>query len=239
MCRMIAAVGDFEMEPLVDGLLLMASNSNPAYEHEFSSEGDGFVHDCGWGVVFRDGDGFARRRSAGYCVDDPVFRQLCTVCSDLVVLHARRALNRDTISELNSHPFVHQSKGRTWAFCHNGTVNDVSQLDPYASPENGDPSDSERLFHHVLARLDPMRPSDSLVELLGGIHDFTSLNCFLADTSDVYAYARVSPDSTRRRYYTLWRGAGEGFMLVSSEPLSIEGVEWSPVPDGTAFALLS
>jgi predicted glutamine amidotransferase len=237
MCRMIAATGRLDMASLVNGLRVMASNSNHAYEHEFSSEGDAFIHDCGWGVVFKDGDSLARRRSSRYCVDDPVFDQLCTICSDLVILHARRALNRDTISEENSHPFVDQACGETWAFCHNGTVNDVSQLDAYASRTNADPSDSERLFYHLLARLDPARPADSLVDVLGGIRDFTSVNCFLARKSNVSAYARISPDSTRLRYYTLWRGAGDGFELASSEPLSMEGVEWSPVPDATAFVL--
>jgi hypothetical protein len=93
------------------------------------------------------------------------------------------------------------------------------------------------MFHHVLTSLDTGRPAASLAETLASIEDFTCLNCLLATRDQVVAHARMSPDTPRPRYYTLWRGHGDGFSLVSSEPLDAGGTDWSTVPDGTAFVL--
>jgi len=237
VCRMIAAVGRFDMGPLVEGLSDMASNANVAHDHEFRERGDEFVHDCGWGVVFREDDALTRERSARYCVDDPSFARLAEVRTDLVVLHARRTPRRETISESNSHPFIARTLRTTWAFCHNGTVNDVSQLSPDDSLANPDPVDSEVLFHHLLRRLDPGLTQASLLETMGEITDFTALNCFLATPDAVYAYARVAADTTRPRYYELWQGVGDAVMLASSEPIALPSVEWTPLADCEVFHL--
>jgi predicted glutamine amidotransferase len=105
VCRMIAAVGRFEVGPLVEALKTMASNANPTYDHELRSEGDALIHDCGWGVAFREDDTLARRRSATSCLDDADFGALSAVRTDLAVLHVRRTPDRSTIDVLNSHPF--------------------------------------------------------------------------------------------------------------------------------------
>ena len=237
MCRMIAAVGRFDIAPLVDGLRTMAANANAGYDHEFRDRGDAFQHDCGWGAVWRDGNSLARRRTAESCVVDPNLEELKVLATDLAVVHARRTPNRGTIAEKNSHPFVETRFGETWSFCHNGTVKGMSRLPSEAPLENPAPVDSELLFHHLLAGLDPDRPTESMSDILNAISDFTCLNCFLATPDAVHVYARVASNTTRRRYYMLWLGRGDGLALASSEPLPLDGIEWTPVPDGSAFTL--
>jgi predicted glutamine amidotransferase len=234
---MIAAVGRFEMSPLLDALRLMASNANPAYDHELRAEGGELIHDCGWGAVFREGDRLTRLRSAESCLVDPEFDSLGGVETDLAILHARRTPDRGTIDVSNSHPFLEEWKGETWAFCHNGTVNDLAQLsgDSALKPEGN--VDSELLFHHILSRLDTGDPAGSLAETLGGLRDFTCLNCFLATHTDIIAHARVSPDTTRPRYYTLWRGRSSDRTLVASESFEAPGVLWMAVPDSSSLRL--
>lgn len=236
MCRMIAAVGRFEMVPLVRALRAMAANANAEHDHELRAEGPEFRHDCGWGVAYRECGRLVRRRSAESCLEDPRFDELESLDTDLLVLHVRRTPRRDTIAVENSHPFMAEYGGMAWAFCHNGAVNDVTQLEvPDGLP--GSAVDSELLFHHVLHRLDLSDPAPSLARTLGQITDFTCLNCFLATQDEVIAHARAAPDSPRPRYYTLWRAEGEDVSLVSSEPFDRATLDWSPVADGTALTL--
>ena len=237
MCRMIAAVGRFEMEPLVDAVRVMASNANPACDHELRGEGGALVHDCGWGVAFREGGRLVRRRSAASCLDDPEFDSLSGVETDLVILHARRTPDRDTINVLNSHPFLEEWSGEEWAFCHNGAVRDVTQLQSDSSLQPAGGIDSELLFHHVLTLLDTSRVAESLAEILREIHDFTSLNCFLATRESITVHARLSPDTSRPLYYTPWVAHGGDVAVVSSEVVSQIALEWERVTDGAAFVL--
>ena len=237
VCRMIAAVGQFEVAPMLDALRVMALNANPAYNHEVRHKGDGLQHDCGWGVVYVEGDELVRCRSAAPCFDDDALDALSGLDTRLLILHARRTKDRDSIAEVNSHPFVATHRGETWAFCHNGEVRDRSQLrhDPALLSEGT--IDSEELFLHVLTRLDRDDPASSLAGILGGIGDFTALNCFLATRDSLLAHARTEPGSTLPRYYTLWHGRGSGFDVVSSEIVDGIEVEWEPVADGAVLRL--
>jgi predicted glutamine amidotransferase len=237
MCRMIAAVGRFEMKPALRALKQMALNRNPAYDHELRDKGDALQHDCGWGVAYRKGGELTRVRSAVPCFEDDAFDSLAGVETELMILHARRTVARNTIRVENSHPFLAEHDGESWAFCHNGEVRDLSQI-PYDSqfvPE-GD-IDSEPLFFHILSRLDRDRPTESLGEILSAIRDFTAANCFLARRDSVLAGARMDPETPRPRYYRLWQGRGEGFTLVSSEVVAGFDAEWEAVPDRSAVLL--
>lgn len=234
---MIAAVGSFEMKPLVEALRVMSSNQNPAYDHELRGEGGDLIHDCGWGVAFRAGGRLVRRRSAASCLNDAEFEALSDIRTDLVVLHARRTPDRGTIDVLNSHPFLEEWGGREWAFCHNGAVSDLTQFNSDDALRPSGNIDSEVMFHHVLTHLDTDHVPASLAAIMSGITDFTCLNCFLATAEDVTVHARVSPDTPRPLYYTPWAARGEGVAVVSSEIVSEVALPWKKVPDGTAFAL--
>ena len=237
MCRMIAAVGRFEMEPLVDAVRVMASNANPAYDHELRAEGGALIHDCGWGVAFREGGRLVRRRSAASCLNDPEFDSLSGVETDLVILHARRTPDRGTINVLNSHPFVQEWRGEEWAFCHNGAVSDLTQLRSDDSLEPTGGIDSELLFHHVLTLLDTSRVAESLAEILRDLRDFTCLNCFLATSEHITVHTRMSPDTSRPLYYTPWVAHGGDVTVVSSEVISQIALKWERVADGSALVL--
>jgi len=234
---MIAAVGRFEMRPLVDALRAMAANANPDYDHELRSEGSELTHDCGWGVVFREGDRLVRRRSAASCLSDPGFDELSGIRTDLAILDVRRTPDRSTIDVLNSHPFLQKWRGEEWAFCHNGAVADLTQFTSDSTLTLTGSVDSEVMFHHVLTLLDTGSPAQSLAEILGRVTGFTCLNSFLATSGRIVAHARMSPDTPRPRYYTMWHGRGDGFSLVSSETFGSAVDRWSAVPGGTSLVL--
>ncbi len=240
---MIAAVGRFDIEPMLTAIRVMALNDNPAYDHEHRSLGTEIVHDCGWGAAFPGRDGLVTRRSTAPCFESGELERLGDELMDLsepvnlLLLHARRTRQRDTIALRNTHPFRAAWKGLEYAFCHNGEVRDLSQLswDEDLSPRGE--VDSERLFLHVLTRLDPERRAASMAAALAPLRDFTCINCLLVVGDTVTACTRMAPDSPSPRYYTLWRGRGDGLDVVSSEIVAGLDVEWSAVPDGTALML--
>jgi predicted glutamine amidotransferase len=234
---MIAAVGRFRMQDLARALELMASNANPGHDHEFRSRGSAFSHDCGWGAAWLDGDRLESHRSAKSCLEDPGFSALESIETRMALLHARRTPDRATIAIENSHPFVVDYGGRRWAFCHNGTMEDPSQLssDPALEPVGS--TDSEILFHHILSLLDTARRGHSLAEIMSALTRFTCLNCFLAADDGVTVYAGTPADTPRPRYYALWKGTGDGLTVVSSEPLRRPSLSWEPIPDGESLAL--
>jgi predicted glutamine amidotransferase len=237
MCRMIAAVGRFDVADLARALRLMAGNANISHDHEFRARGPAFAHDCGWGTAFiRDGR-LTVRRSASSALDDPRLDALDEVTTDMALLHARRTPDRASIAVSNSHPFVARYEGAVWAFCHNGTVEDKSQLTWDPRLVAGGTSDSELLFQHILTRIDPRRLEASLEQIMAPIRDYTSLNCFLATEDSITVFARSVPGTTRPRYYTLWHGSGPDLELASSEPIPWPGVTWDAVPDGSCFTL--
>ncbi|MBM3307216.1 MAG: class II glutamine amidotransferase [Candidatus Eisenbacteria bacterium] len=243
MCRMVAAVGSFAMADVVEGVRAMATNANPAHQHELSPRAGAFLHDSGWGAVYlRDGH-LERVRSTTPCFEDRLFDELAGVETDLAVVHARRAKHPRSIAPANTHPFLVTHRDAVWAFCHNGEVRDTSQLswDPSLAPEGS--TDSERLFLHVLSTVAMDGPSapDALAATLGRLRDFTCVNCLVVRSRSVVYATRREPGSTTPRYYTMWRTDGQGpagpFAVVSSEVLPSPVGAWTPVEDGSASFL--
>ena len=237
MCRMMAVVGRVEMPAVLEALRAMAENANGAYGHELRHLGAGLRHDGGWGVAYLDGSSLSRRRSTTPCFEDDAFGALAEVETSLVIIHARRTKEPDTIAIPNTHPFTAEFRGFEYAFCHNGEISERSQFSWAPSLLTEGHIDSEELFLHAITRLDPSGRAASLERALAGIRDFTSLNCLLASRESIVAYSRVDPSSTRPRYYTLWHGVGSGVEIVSSEIVDGLSVEWFPVPDGTAIEM--
>ncbi len=237
MCRMIAAVGRVEMPDVLEALRAMAENANGAYDHELRHLGAGLRHDGGWGAAYLDGSGLSRRRSTTPCFEDDAFGALADVETRLVIIHARRTKEPDTIAITNTHPFTAGFRGVDYAFCHNGEVSERSQFSWAPSLATEGSIDSEEFFLHAITRLDPSDRVASLESALAGMRDFTSLNCLLASRESLVAYSRVDPSSARPRYYTLWHGVGRGVEIVSSEIVDGLGVEWLPIPDGTAIEI--
>ena len=235
MCRMIAAVGRFELGALKTALKTMALNRNTAYDHELRDRGADLLHDCGWGAAFLADEGLSTVRSVRPCFEDPDFDNLDCRGADLAVLHARRNRDRSTISIANTHPFT-VSRGRTkLAFFHNGEVRDLRQLRHCSEHEPRRTTDSERLFLHLLSGCDDPLSARSLEAELSGVRDFTSLNCLLVDGRGLLGYAGMASATERPRYYTLWRGTGPGLRIVSSEMVEGFDVEWGALPDGQSF----
>jgi len=229
---MIAAVGDLELGALMSALRKMASNVNPAHTHEKRALGPEFRHLDGWGVAWVEDGKLRRIRSERSCLDDPQAAGLTGVRTDLAILHARLASREGSVRVENSHPFLVEHGGETWAFCHNGVVNDTSVLRPASNLDPEGDMDSERLFHHILGGFDPADARGSILRGLEPIRDYTSLHSFLATSEAIHTIAKRHIDQGLLAYHALWEGRGPGIRVVSSEPLDgLRCKNWSRISE--------
>jgi predicted glutamine amidotransferase len=163
-------------------------------------------------------------------VTDPAFSASAAAGSDLVLLHARRAPEGWPVTLTSTHPFAARSRGRFWVFCHNGIIRDVTPLEPAEGLAPEGSTDSERLFHHLLARFDPSAPEASLLSALAPVRDYSSLHFFMATQDVLLAVSQRHPDDPFPEHHALWEGRGPGLRVVSSEPVDDVGCdEWRPM----------
>jgi predicted glutamine amidotransferase len=251
MCRMIAAVGRIDARLMRSAMADMASNENPAHTHEVRSRGASYQHEDGWGSAWSEAGHLRARRSADSFLRDPLTMEIDDLRTHLLVLHARRATSPDSVGLSNTHPFMAELGGTAWAFCHNGMINDLSPLRaaPGLSPEGT--TDSEKLFHHIMAALaetgltagGEARPSDDemknvILRAIESIESYTALHCFLVAQDRVYATAKRNPSQSRPGYHALWEGRSPLLNLVSSEPVAEFGnMDWRRVEEPGVIVL--
>lgn len=202
----------------------MARGENLARRH-----GNTWNHPHGWGIVYQDDGRLRCYRSARPCWDDPDFDAFKK--ARVFLLHARRKTNGDVSSE-NSHPFSLEVDGRTWFFCHNGTVHDP--LPPLHERAGADSTDSYRLFCKLAAEGLGGNPGAALRSVYGQLRDFTSLNTFLFEEQELWAVCRWTKDEA---YYTLHLAESEAGPLVSSEPLDGVDVAWTALTNGSVLRI--
>lgn len=238
MCRMIAAAGRIDARSLRRALQSMASNENPAHSHENRPLGSAYRHEDGWGAAWVQGEDLRVFHDIHSCLEDPWIEAIDDLRTDLLVLHARRASRPGSVKLENTHPFLAEYRGTTWAFCHNGVIEDIGRLvAPPGLFATGD-MDSELLFHHLLHHIDPAEPARSLRAGTGVLENYTALHSILACSQRAIAFAMRHPTRGLREYHALWEGRGAGVHVVSSEPLDGVGcATWRRVPDGTVVEL--
>lgn len=242
MCRMIAAVGRFEPAALRRALVRMAANDNPAHDHERRPLGRSFCHIDGWGAAWVHEGRLRTVRRVVSILEDGWLERVDALQTGLLTLHARRATKPGSTRIENTHPFPATYLGRDWAFCHNGSVNDLTALRAAPGMNLAGRTDSERLFHHFLAALNTRSQEDralldtaaieaALADTVAVPHDFTALHCLAASNDRVLAVTRRHPEKGEQEYHALWLGEGPGLRAVSSEPVDGLGCEWTRLPE--------
>ena len=222
MCRMIAAPFGIRGERIDEPFLRMARGENAL--HEYNTTFGEFQHPDGWGTVYKKGDSCQSYRSARSCWEDSELARLKE--RKIIILHARRA-SRGAVSLANVHPFSLERNGKSWYFCHNGTIDDQA-IAGYAGE-----TDSERYFRFLLHHLDMSDPLASIKAAVNTLHDYTSLNAFLTDGDHFYV---INHYTRAPLYYTLYLHQGSDGPIISSEPLLNVATDWEPLANGQIIA---
>jgi predicted glutamine amidotransferase len=116
MCRMLAAVGSFDAASLVEGWLAMSQDRNE--KHENNSD-EMFLHCDGWGAAWLKNGQWEILKSIKPCYEDVEVKNLYTVKSPVLILHARKKTCGKT-TMVTTQPFM----ASKYIFCHNGIIHD-------------------------------------------------------------------------------------------------------------------
>jgi predicted glutamine amidotransferase len=170
-------------------------------------------HPDGWGIAYRQKDGFRIVRSGKPAGEDPALRELRGT-TDLFVGHARYAANTETVNAANAHPFLVQGI----ALAHNGTFR--GRIGEEADGRNV--SDT-LVFLERLAVLWRDRTLRGLREALSGllddpglVGDYSAANLLIASGEKLFALRRYRKNAG---YYTLYLKTAPGLVTAASEPL--------------------
>ncbi len=210
MCRMLFAVGNFNIDWLIQDFILMASDQNEQHEHNIDKE---CKHGDGWGIAYLENNEFKIFRSTRAVYEDDRIDQFKKIKSNLVVLHARKA-SKGNVEIQNVHPFEYQLNGNQYLLFHNGTIRDKLNFDYQFHPLGT--TDSERLFYYLLTNSNGQVTSDLLKSKLNRLKDFTAANFILSDGKTTYAGNWYSENPN---YYTLKMLEKPGLVVVASEVL--------------------
>jgi len=119
MCRMIASPRGLDGAGLIAPFSKMARGMNAL--HERNPSPGKYLHAGGWGAVYEADGKLKVIRGVLPFWADPKIEALKG--KRVFLLHARRA-SVGGVTEENTHPFVEERFGKTFYFCHNGTITD-------------------------------------------------------------------------------------------------------------------
>lgn len=217
-------------------------------------------HMSGWGVAFRENNGWAVRKSPLQASVDASFKQASIEAGGkLLIGHIRKASSGDPKLE-NTHPFEMQG----WVFAHNGTISEKDKLFDMVSQDirpaiKGD-TDSERYFAVLLSALNKagLKPG-AVAEKVAKVIEATllsqiskckgsGLNFLLSDGLNMYAFRKGRPLFRLTRdgavnLHTLQSEdvrvllgekskIGEKAVLIASEKLT-QGEDWTEIPESS------
>lgn len=187
-------------------------------------------HKDGWGVAVSDPKDKSMailERHPGSPTDTPLFEQTLDAIEKppaIFTCHLRKASSGIPVTPNNIHPFSADG----WTFIHNGTIYQSQSLprDP-SLPLTSNGSDSEHFFHYLLSRLKEKpghrERGQVLAEAISAMEiDYTAVNSILSNGRDLFIIRKykIHPD-----YYTLYTYRLPNGILISSEPIKLNGLD--------------
>jgi predicted glutamine amidotransferase len=207
---MLVAVGNFNIDYLIQDFILMAADQNEKHEKNIDQE---FKHGDGWGIAYLDQGELKTFRSTKAAFEDDQIDQFKNLQSELVILHARKA-SKGNIDIHNVHPFECQLNGSRYLFFHNGTIHDELVYDSAFTPVGA--TDSEKLFYYLLTNSNGQLTSAFLKSKLEKFKDYTAANFILTDGKITYSGNWYSENPN---YYSLKVLQKQGLIVLASEEL--------------------
>jgi gamma-glutamyl hercynylcysteine S-oxide hydrolase len=229
MCRLVSYVSKDPVDaaPFLAHVARLSLSGNLVDRWEKRPGGN---HPDGWGVAYREGEGWKAVRSGRPAGGDLLLRDL-SVRTDRFIGHVRYASDTATVNAGNAHPFLVDGL----ALAHNGTFR--GRIGEEAKTRNV--SDT-LVFAERLAGAWRRRTLDDLGLVLSRlladrdlVGEYSAANILIASGTLLFALRRFrrEPD-----YYTLVLRAGEDRIVAASEPLD-DDPAWRPLSNGEIVEL--
>jgi len=193
----------------------------------------------GWGLAYREQNAWQLQKAPEAAFRSEAFAALSkTVLTDILIAHVRKANPPSPFTLENTHPFIRECCGRSWAFAHNGKVPEVVQplgcCHPHASNPQGD-TDSEHAFYFLLDEIASVFSETTtkghshwlqkLAQLSEDIASYGQFNFLMSDGEILIAYGHD------RLHHQQLQQNGIKITLLASEPLD-DDASWQAFQTG-------
>ncbi|MGA2889105.1 MAG: class II glutamine amidotransferase [Terracidiphilus sp.] len=240
MCRMIAGVGNIDVDWVINAAIVMSDGMNASHELSFScpaNPGCGIRHLDGWGVALLRPDGsFYCLKSALPIGTDTLADTVRSIECTAMVLHVRCASREDQKGPKYVHPIEIEEDGHKYYFFHNGYAPDVHSL--VGTSENG--WDSEDLLAWLRPSLFATFNDSALRERLTLLPASTvAANCMCFGPDGITVVNWFSQNSESPHYYTMHFLQGNEVQIMASEQIPYrDGIDsWRPLGNGTILQI--
>ncbi len=220
MCRMLLAVGDFDMNELLDSIILMAKDLTILHEHNEKKGSGTWVHKDGWGIAYLKDGQWTVVKSDKAIFDDQNVNTFKTLKPEAVMLHVRW-LTTGERNENDTHPFQIGDH----VFCHNGTIRKIhpSNILPKNKYTPKGKTDSEELFCSILDDFTGSNP-EIIRERLNSCDIQTGSNVILSTPSKSFVAVHFRKNPI---YYKMALGKKDNTIIVGSEKVAYaKGYAW-------------
>ena len=222
MCRILLALGTIELQPLLEGMKIIAQNKNRG--HEFNTNSYPWTHSDGWGIAFRENDCWKIQKSI-----QPIYEEntnnLNTIKTNHCVLHIRKALGSEIKNE-NTHPFLKDNI----VFCHNGFIPEPITFSKTFQPQGQ--TDSEKLFYAILTIIKEHKttPEQAIKLVLNQYTPKTGTNIIFSTPEETIIAVRAT---NYPQYYHMVIAETPTFIIISSEELpTYPDLPWQKIIPG-------
>lgn len=229
---MLIAVGNIEMNKIIDGTIAMAKDQNQQHEFNHNKQGS-WTHADGWGIAYLKDNQWIINKSTKAIYEDESIKHFRNIKTNAVIMHVRKKSVGETKPE-NTHPFHENSINiGEFIFCHNGTINNNLNYSPEFSAKGQ--TDSEKLFYSILTNLKEKKMVDAVRNSLKKIDSISGTNLILANSESSLIAAKKS---NHPKYFQMSLGKKEDCIIISSEVLpKIEQIQWHSIEEGSIITL--
>ena len=230
MCRMLIAIGNVNMNSLIDGVILMAKDQNRIHELNAEKGLGSWTHFDGWGIAYvNENDEWIVEKSTLPIHEDPKTDDLRNVKTKLVIIHTRAKIGSDTAIE-NTHPFFLDRKRKgPVVFCHNGFIDEEIKYDKKKYTLKGQ-TDSEKLFYSILGDLRRQKLVKAIRRNFKRYKKLSGTNIILATREKSVVAIR---ENKFPLYYQMNIAKSDDFIVISSGPFPLGGsIEWQSLEQG-------
>ncbi|MBI4151759.1 class II glutamine amidotransferase [Candidatus Woesearchaeota archaeon] len=236
MCRMLLAIGNVSLPPLVEAMKLMALDQTAIHERNEKTGLGTWTHPDGWGIASTKAPPQKREHFALMKSKKAIFNDDATATLPQRVtfslLHVR-ARSIGNVEIENTHPFYRQIGTEEFLFCHNGTIRERLPMPPPEFQPLGT-TDSENIFMLILSHLAQEKSSEeryvhalrAVTKQLPAEMDSNFIFC-TKEKSYITSFHNKYP-----RYLQLQIGTARDLTVISSEKIgTIPQLSWEKFPE--------
>ncbi len=234
MCRILFAIGNVQLPPLIRAMTEMALDQTTIHERNEKNGLGTWQHKDGWGLATIRDNHFQITKSIQPIFNDALTEATANTKTNFALLHVRAA-SIGSICLENTHPFYSKTEsGEEVVFCHNGTIKENIKFDQKYKQQGT--TDSEQIFYSILTQYQKTNNfSTAITNAFAQLQQPVNSNIILSTKSKSYLF---STSTQFPRYLQMWVGKKKNTIIISSEKIvTLKEYSWEELPKGKVLVM--